>query len=130
MFIRVLRAKIHNATVTHTDVEYVGSITIDEDLLAATGIRPNEFVLISDLDNGARFETYVVKGEAGSGVVAVNGAAAKLVNKGDRIIIFSTLLMDPGAMDEHYAQVVLVDERNRIARKMRYPSTLEESIPL
>ncbi|MHC4995854.1 MAG: aspartate 1-decarboxylase, partial [Planctomycetota bacterium] len=76
MFCKVLRAKIHRATITQTDPEYVGSITIDEDLLVATGIKPNEVVLIADVDNGARFETYVVKGEAGSGIIGINGAAA------------------------------------------------------
>lgn len=129
MFCKVLRAKIHRATITQTDVEYVGSITIDEDLLAATGIKPNEIVLIADVDNGARFETYVVKGEAGSGIIGVNGAAAKLVNNGDKIIIFAHLLMHPDQVDEHYADVALIDEDNRIEKMLRYPSSLSESIP-
>lgn len=130
MFTRVLRAKIHRATITQTDLDYVGSITIDQDLLEATGIRPNEFVLISDVDNGNRFETYVIKGEQGSGIIGVNGPAARLVAIGHRIIIFSTLYMDPSKMDDHYAQIVLVDEENRITRQMRYPSSLHETIPL
>jgi aspartate 1-decarboxylase len=130
MFCKVLRAKIHRATVTQTDPDYVGSITIDEDLLRASGIRPNEVVLIADVDNAARFETYVIKGKAGSGICAINGAAAKLVNKGDRVIIFAYLFMHPDDMDEHYADVVLVDERNRITRTMKYPSSLEESVPV
>lgn len=129
MFLKVLRAKIHRATVTQTDPDYVGSITIDEELLRASGIRPNEVVLIADSDNGARFETYVIKGPAGSGVCAINGAAARLVNKGDRVIIFAHAFLNPDDMDEHYAQVVLVDGRNRIDRQLKYPSSLEETVP-
>lgn len=130
MLLKVLRAKIHRATITQTDPEYVGSITIDEDLLRASGIRPNEVVLIADADNGARFETYVIKGRAGSGVCAVNGAAARLVQKGDRVIIFAHGFMGHDEMDDHYADVVLVDENNRITRTMRYPSTLQEVLPV
>jgi aspartate 1-decarboxylase len=130
MFCQVLRAKIHRATVTQTDPDYVGSITIDEDLLRVSGIRPNEVVMIADVDNAARFHTYVIKGPAGSGVCAINGAAAKLVNKGDRVIIFAYLYLHPDQMDDHYADVVLVDERNRITRTMKYPSSLEESVPV
>lgn len=128
MFTKVLKAKIHNATITQTDVSYVGSITIDEDLLRATGIKPNEVVLIADADNGARFETYVIKGEAGSGIIGVNGAAAHLVNAGDQIIIFAHLLMHPDQVDGHYADVALVDRENRIVEKLRYPSSLDEPV--
>jgi len=130
MFCKVLRAKIHRATVTQTDVDYVGSITIDEDLLRASGIKPNEVVLIADIDNGSRFETYVLKGEAGSGIIGVNGAAAHLVNKGDRVIIFSHLLMHPDQVDNHDAKVVLVDDHNRIDRELAYPSSLDETAPV
>jgi aspartate 1-decarboxylase len=130
MFCKVLRAKIHNATITQTDLEYVGSITIDEDLLRATGIRPNEVVLVADMDNGARFETYVIKGAAGSGVIGVNGAAARLVNKGDRVIIFAHYYLHPDQIDDHAAQVVLVDQRNRVVRQMQYPSSLDQPLPL
>ena len=130
MFCKVLRAKIHRATITQTDVQYVGSITIDEDLLAATGIKPNEIVLIADVNNGARFETYVVKGEAGSGIIGVNGAAAKLVNNGDKIIIFAHLFLHPDQIDEHYADVALIaEDSNTIEKMLRYPSSLAESIP-
>ena len=130
MFCKVLRAKIHNATITQTDLEYVGSITIDEELLRASGIRPNEVVLVADMDNGARFETYVIKGKAGSGVIGVNGAAARLVNKGDRIIIFAHYYMSPDQMDDHNADVVLVDKQNRMTRKMQYPTSLDQTLPL
>jgi len=128
--IKVLRAKIHNATITQCDPEYVGSITIDEDLLRASGIVPNEVVLIADAENGARFETYVIKGEAGSGVIGINGAAAKLVQRGDRIIIFAHTFMPLDQLDDHEANVVLVDERNRIARTLRYPSSLDAMAPV
>jgi aspartate 1-decarboxylase len=130
MFCKVLRSKIHKATVTQTDVEYVGSITIDEELLRASGIRPNEVVLVADMDNGNRFETYVIKGEAGTGIIGVNGAAARLVSKGHRVIIFSHLFMNPAEMDEHYAHVVLVDDKNHITKQLKYPSSLEESLPV
>ncbi|MEX2673216.1 MAG: aspartate 1-decarboxylase [Phycisphaeraceae bacterium] len=130
MFCKVLRAKIHRATVTETDPDYVGSITIDEDLLRATGIKPNEVVLIADCENGARFETYVVKGKAGSGIIGINGAAARLVNMGDKVIIFAHLLMHPDQVDDHYANVVLVGEDNQITRQLQYPSTLEENLPV
>lgn len=128
MFTKVLKAKIHNATITQTDLSYVGSITIDEELLRATGIKPNEVVAIADADNGARFETYVIKGEAGSGIIGVNGAAAHLVNSGDRIIIFAHLLMHPDQVDGHYADVALVDDENRITEMLRYPSSLDEPV--
>lgn len=130
MFLKVLRAKIHHAVVTQTDPDYVGSVTIDEDLLRATGIRPNEVVLIADCDNGARFETYVLKGAAGSGVIGINGAAARLVSRGDKVIIFAHAFLEPGDLDEHEAEIVVVDSRNRISRQMRYPSTLEQTAPI
>ncbi|QNN24140.1 aspartate 1-decarboxylase [Planctomycetales bacterium ZRK34] len=129
MFVKVLRAKIHGATITQTDPAYVGSITIDEDLLRASGIRPNEVVLIADSNNGTRFETYVIKGEAGSGIIGVNGAAARLVTRGDKIIIFAHYLMGPEQLDDHEADVVVVDEHNRIAKQLKYPSSLNETIP-
>ena len=129
MLCKALRAKIHRATVTQTDPDYVGSITIDEDLLRAADIRPNEVVLIADVDNGVRFETYVLKGEAGSGIIGINGAAARLVNCGDKVIIFAHVLIDREEMDDHYADVVLADERNGIARCLRYPSSLNEPVP-
>ena len=130
MFCKVLRSKIHRATVTQTDVDYVGSITIDEDLLRASGIRPNEVVLIADVDNGERFETYVVKGQAGSGIIGINGAAARLVNKGDRVIIFAHLHMHPDQVEHHNAEVVLVDEQNKITERLQYPSSLDKDAPI
>lgn len=129
MFVKVLHAKIHNATVTQADVDYVGSVTIDEDLLRASGIRPNEVVLIADFNNGVRLETYVIKGEAGSGVIAINGAAARLIEKGHRVIIFAHRFMDPADLDEHEATVVIADANNRVAKVLKYPSSLDQSVP-
>ncbi len=128
MFCKLLRAKIHQATITQTDESYVGSITIDEDLLRATGIHPNEVVLIADSNNGARFETYVIKGEAGSGIIGVNGAAAKLVNQGDKVIIFAHYFLQPNQIEDHEANVILVNEENKITKQLRYPSSIELTI--
>ena len=94
MQIEVMKSKIHRVTVTQADLNYIGSITIDEELLEAANILPNEKVAIVNNNNGARLETYVIKGERGSGVVCLNGAAARLVQPGDVIIIISYALMD------------------------------------
>lgn len=129
MLKKVLTGKIHQARVTECHLNYVGSITIDENLLRATGIHANEFVNIADIDNGARFETYVIKGEAGSGVIGINGAAAHLVNQGDRIIVFAMAQMDAKEIPAHESRVVVCDEENRIAQELRYPSSLDEKLP-
>jgi len=113
MFLKVLRAKIHRATVTAAEVDYVGSITIDRDLLDASGIRCGECVLVGDLTDGARFETYVLAGRRGSGVVCVNGAAARLVRVGDRIIIMAFAYAEPDEAATIKPAVVFVDEKNR-----------------
>jgi aspartate 1-decarboxylase len=110
----LLRGKIHRATVTETNVDYVGSIVIDQDLLRASDIWPGEKVLVSDIENAARFETYVVEGKAGSGQIMVNGAAAKLVNQGDKVIIMAFEYTD----DPVEPKVILVDERNRFLKRM------------
>lgn len=94
MYIEVVKSKIHRVTVTEADLNYIGSITIDEDLMDAANLIPNEKVAIVDNNNGERFETYVIKGERGSGVVCLNGAAARKVQPGDVIIIMSYALMD------------------------------------
>lgn len=132
MLKKVLCGKIHNACVTQSNMNYVGSITIDEDLLRATGMYANEFVMIADIDNGARFETYVIKGESGSGIIGINGAAAHLVNVGDRIIIFSMGQLEESKMEAHFSKVVVCDEHNRIAQRLEYPTSLDlglEQIP-
>ncbi|HVO77604.1 MAG TPA: aspartate 1-decarboxylase [Methanomassiliicoccales archaeon] len=108
----LLRAKIHRATVTDANPEYVGSITIDEDLLQRADIWPGEKVLVADVANGARFDTYAVPGKAKSGTVCVNGSAARLVNKGDKIIVMAFEYTESPIMPK----VVLVDESNRFVK--------------
>ncbi len=127
MLRKMLRAKIHRATITQCDPDYVGSITIDADLLRASGIRPNEAVLVCDMDNAARFETYVIYGEPGSGIIGINGAAAKLVGVGHRVIIMAFGFLQDAAVEDHVSNVVVADERNRVGRTLRYDSRLEET---
>ena len=110
---KTLRAKIHRATITQAEVDYVGSITIDRDLLDATGMRPGECVLVADLTDGARFETYVMEGEAGSGIICINGAAARLVDVGDKVIIMAFGYVTPEEAEELHPRVALMDENNR-----------------
>ena len=124
MLRKLMRGKIHRAAVTQCDPDYVGSITIDAELLEATGIRPNEAVHVLDIDNAARFETYVILGEPGSGIIGVNGAAAKLVEKGDHVIIIGYGQLHADEIDDHVAQVVVCDEDNKIARRLEYSSEL------
>jgi aspartate 1-decarboxylase len=118
MLLKMLRAKIHRATVTQADIEYVGSIAIDPDLYEAVGILPHEEVLVADLNNGARFETYVIPGQRGSGVICVNGAAARLVATGDRIIVMAFAYVTPEEAKTLQPGVVLVDEKNRVAKRL------------
>jgi aspartate 1-decarboxylase len=113
MLIKLLRAKIHNATVTKTDVNYHGSITIDADLMKACGLLANEAVIVADCENGSRFETYVIAGEAGSGVIGINGAAARLSKVGNRVIIMSFSLVTPDEVAGHFSRVVITDKNNR-----------------
>lgn len=114
MFRTMMRAKIHRATVTQADLHYVGSVTVDEDLLDAADLLPGEQVDIVDITTGARLSTYVIPGERGSGVVGINGAAARLVQPGDLVILISYGLMDEAAAREHRPRVVHVDALNRI----------------
>ncbi len=130
MMRKVLLSKIHQATVTHCDLDYVGSITIDADLLRATGMRPSECVLIADINNGNRFETYIFEGEAGSGVIGLNGAAARLAQVGDQLIICSFGLMDESELDNHQPRVVVCDKHNGIQRRLTYTTTLSEPAEL
>ena len=124
MLRKMMRAKIHRATITECDPDYIGSITIDEDLLQASGILPNEGVLVLDIDNAVRFETYVIRGERGSGVIGINGAAAKLVEPGHKVIVVCFGYMDSADVDDHVAKVVVADGRNRIGDVLHYPSKL------
>ena len=103
-------AKIHRATVTERDLNYVGSITIDTDLLTASGMKVDEKVEIYNISNGNRFATYIIPGEAGSGVIGINGAAARLVSIGDHVIIVSYALLNETELDTHKSTVVIVDD--------------------
>jgi aspartate 1-decarboxylase len=120
MELTLLKAKIHRATVTQADLDYVGSITIDSNLLAESGIMEYEMVAIADIDNGSRFETYVIAGEAGSGIICLNGAAAKCVNVGDKVIIMAYAQMTPEEAKTHKPTVLFVDDGNKIVRKANY----------
>ena len=110
----MLKSKIHRATVTDCDLHYVGSITVDPDLLEAADIRPHEQVHVVDVDNGARFETYAIAGERGSREMQVNGAAARLVHRGDTIIVISYATYDESELDDHAPRVVHVARDNAI----------------
>lgn len=112
MFRTMLKSKIHRATVTQADLDYVGSITIDPDLMKAADILPYEKVHVVDIDNGARLETYAIEGEAASGVVGINGAAARLISRNDRVIIMSYAQVSDEDARALRPTVVLVDERN------------------
>jgi aspartate 1-decarboxylase len=110
----MLKSKIHRATITASDLHYVGSITIDPDLLEAADILEHEQVHVVDVDNGARFETYTIAGERGSGAIQVNGAAARLVHDGDTIIVISYAQYSREEMEHYEPVVVHVDRENKI----------------
>ena len=110
----MLKSKIHRATVTQADLHYVGSVTVDSDLLAAADLLPGEKVAIVDVTNGARLETYAIPGERGSGVIGINGAAAHLVHPGDLVIIISYGVMDETESKSYLPRVVHVDAANRV----------------
>ena len=120
MLLIMLKGKIHRATVVQAELNYIGSITVDETLMEAAGIREYEQVQIVDIDNGNRFETYVISGEADSGMICLNGAAARMVSVGDKIIIMCYAGMTDTEADEHPPKVVFVDEANHIQRVTRY----------
>ena len=120
MTITMLKTKIHRATVTQAELDYVGSITVDMDLLEQAGILEYEKVQIVDVNNGSRFETYTIAGERGSGVMCLNGAAARMVQTGDKIIIMSYASMTPEEAASNPPKVVFVDDNNRISRVSRY----------
>lgn len=120
MNLTMLKGKIHRATVTQAALNYVGSITIDEDLLDAAGILEYEYVQIADVDNGARFETYTIAGERGSGMICLNGAAARQVQVGDKIIIMAYASMTPEEAKASKPNVVFVDDDNKINRVTNY----------
>jgi len=112
----MFKSKIHRATVTHADLHYVGSVTVDHDLLDAADILPGELVSIVDITNGARLETYTIAGERGSGVVGINGAAAHLVDVGDLVIMITYAQMSDAEARDYVPAVVHVDADNRIVK--------------
>lgn len=114
MFRSMLKSKIHRATVTQADLHYVGSVTIDADLMDAADLLPGEQVAIVDVNNGARLETYVIAGPRGTGVIGINGAAARLVHEGDLVIIISYCTVSDAEARELRPSVVFVDSANRI----------------
>lgn len=117
VLLKMLKSKIHRATVTEAKIDYVGSVTIDRTLIEASGLRPGECVLVADMTDGARFETYVVEAPAGSGTICINGAAARLVTVGDEVIIMAFGYVTPEQADVMVPKIVLVDKKNRIRKK-------------
>ena len=113
MKLQMLKGKIHRATVTQAELHYVGSITLDVELMEAAGIREYELVHIVDIDNGARFETYVIAGTE-RGIVCLNGAAARMVQTGDKVIIMAYCYMDESEAGEHKPKVVLLGDNNKV----------------
>ena len=120
MTIEMLKGKIHRATVIQAELDYVGSITVDEELLEAAGILEYEKVQIVDVNNGSRFETYTICGKRGSGMICLNGAAARQVAVGDHVILMCYAQMTPEEAKEHHPKVVFVDDENKIARVTNY----------
>ena len=120
MNITMLKGKIHRAVVKQADLNYVGSITVDPELMDAAGILEYELVQIVDIENGNRFETYTIAGEPGSGMICLNGAAARQVQVGDHVIIMSYCTLTPEEAGNHRPYVVFVDEDNKIKRLARY----------
>ena len=110
----LLKSKIHHARVTEADLHYVGSVTIDKDLMVAADLLPNERVLVANIENGERFETYCFEGAAGSGVLCMNGACARLVDVGDQVIIMAFALVEDEKARTFHPKVIFVDEQNRI----------------
>lgn len=120
MTLEMLKSKIHRATVTQSALDYIGSITVDETLMEAAGLTEYEKVEIADVDNGARFSTYVICGETNSGIICLNGAAARMVSTGDKVIIMSYAQMTPEEIKENPPKVVFVNDDNTISRITRY----------
>jgi aspartate 1-decarboxylase len=118
MMREMMKSKIHRATVTEANLNYVGSITIDQDLLDAVDIWPNEKVQVVNNNNGARLETYVIPGERGSGICCLNGAAARLVQPGDTVIIIAYAYMQGKEARDFRPQIAIMDENNRIAERI------------
>ena len=127
MLTKLLKAKIHRASVTFTDVDYPGSITIDPLLLKAAGLLVNEAVLIADCENGNRFETYIIPGTPGKGEIGINGAAARLTAVGNKVIILAFGMYDEGEVPGHLSRVVLVDDDNRQTDVIEHTTAVPEA---
>ena len=126
MFRTMMTSKIHRATVTQADLHYVGSVTIDADLLDAADLLEGEQVTIVDITNGARLETYAIAGDRGTGVIGINGAAAHLVHPGDLVIIIAYGIFDKAELEAYSPNVVFVDENNRILEEGHDPAHAPE----
>jgi len=120
MQITVLKSKIHRAVVTQAELDYVGSITIDSELIEKAGLYEYEKVQIVNINNGKRFETYIISGEHGSGVICLNGAAARCVQKGDKIIIMAYAQITPNELKKNPPTAIFVDDSNKIISVKRY----------
>ncbi|WP_250031494.1 aspartate 1-decarboxylase [Paractinoplanes maris] len=129
MFRTMLKSKIHRATVTQADLHYVGSVTIDVDLLEAADLIPGEQVAIVDVTNGARLETYVIAGERGSGVIGINGAAAHLVHPGDLVILIAYGQLEDAEARAYQPRIVHVDAANKIIELGADPAAAAEGMP-
>lgn len=116
MYITMLKSKIHRVTVTQSELNYVGSITIDKGLMDAAGLVEYEKVQVVDIDNGTRFETYVITGEQNSGCICLNGAAARCVHVGDKVIIMAYAQMSHDEIENHLPKVVFVNDKNKIIK--------------
>ena len=127
MLTTLLKAKIHRATVTFTDVDYPGSVTVDPLLLREAGLLVNEKVLIADCENGNRFETYIIPGEPGKGEIGINGAAARLTAVGNKVILLAFGQFDEHELDGHESRVVLVDDANRHTETLRHGTAVPEA---
>ena len=126
----MMKSKIHRAVVTHADVDYVGSVTIDADLMTAADILPGEQIAIADITNGTRLETYAIAGPSGSGTIGINGAAARLIHSGDLVILITYAQFDEAEARRLVPRVVHVDERNRITRLGNDPAeALDAALP-
>ena len=129
MFLNMLKAKLHKATITSRSIQYAGSISVDEDLLDAVGLFPNEMVWVFNINNGERFQTYVIRGDRGSKEIQVNGAAARLAEQGDRIIIISSAMMTEEEAKVYMPKVLVLDDKNNIVKAIDYlPARLEQEI--
>ena len=121
---QMLKSKIHRAVVTECDLHYAGSVTIDPELMEAADLLPHELVHVLDVDNGTRLETYVIEGTRGSGEVKANGAAARLIHRGDRVIIVAYGLFSEEELEQHRPKVVHVDSENQIVRVDADPAAI------